>query len=148
MRSGVETSGFEGADKGLALIQDSFSNADLEKFFSKLGPVLIQQTQDRIDVEKKAPDGSPWKPWEPKYARRQARFPGREMLKSTGRMRASLVSQAARTSVIMRPDVSYAVYVNRVRRFIGFSKENRRQIAVLFRDQLRDILSTAMKEGK
>lgn len=44
------------------------SEARLAHIAERVGTMMENQTKQRIDVEKAAPDGTPWAPWSPRYA--------------------------------------------------------------------------------
>lgn len=121
-------------------IKSRVSNPSL--FTRKLGPVLRRQTQQRILVEKSDPQGVPWKPWSPSYAK--TRIPGRHSLLIDTRAMVNRIKWfQGPDSVEVGSAQPYAGHVNAARQFVGISAQNATEIEQLALGILEGILANA-----
>ena len=79
---------------------------DRDSLMASLAAEGEGQTRRRIDEEKTAPDGTPWAPWSPKYAK--TRGPENSLLVSEGNLLASIESFANGDSAGWGSNLIYA----------------------------------------
>lgn len=125
-------------------LDDAFKGEPMADLFSDLGKELEFQTKTRITREKTDPGGTAWTPWSSKYARRQAKRPGASLLINTRNLLGKIFSSSDRNSASVSAAVSYAKYVNGLRRFLGLSSRNRADLLFLARWRLRELVQKAM----
>lgn len=93
----------------------------------QLGRILVAQTQKRITDEKAAPDGTPWEPWSPEYAK--TRTGANSLLRDSDALLNSIRASVTKAGVSVDSDVPYAARQNTTRPFFGLSDENAEEIA-------------------
>ena len=80
--------------------------ADTEPLLEALGAELETQTRRRIEIERTAPDGTPWPEWSDAYAR--TRHGGHELLQAEGNLLDSIQSLAGADLVETGSNLVYA----------------------------------------
>ena len=79
---------------------------DNRPMFDSLGAELVSQAQKRIEEKGPAPDGVPWEPWKPKYAK--TRHANQSLLRGEGDLLASLMHAVGRDYVEAGSNLVYA----------------------------------------
>ncbi|MEM7607328.1 MAG: phage virion morphogenesis protein [Myxococcota bacterium] len=94
----------------------------LDELRPAVGRAVVQQTRERIAVEKSAPSGARWLRRRPSTLRRYGRIT--PTLERTGRLLRSITFRPTPTGVVVGSAVPYARRINRRRPFLGLSREN------------------------
>lgn len=81
--------GLQGIDR-LNAVLGRLAGVDSTRILSVLGGLVEQQTKDRIEVERKSPDGEAWPEWSPLYA--ATRHGNQDLLQSEGHLVDSIQS--------------------------------------------------------
>lgn len=149
----ISQEGFLRANRAL----ERFANFDRRRLLDAVGFEVENQTRQRIAEEKKTPEGKPWQPWTPKYAK--TRSAGQSLLQGGGDLLES-ITYAVDTEgefVDVGSNLVYAAIQDRggkpnmapgpaaipARTFLGVSEENRRGIAAV----ANDFLESAAREA-
>lgn len=85
---------------------DRLLNFDRAELLQGLGALLESQTKRRIEVEKAAPDGTPWPAWSPEYA--EQRPGGTSLLQSGNHLLQSVINRVEDESVLVGSPLVYA----------------------------------------
>jgi len=104
--------------------------------------LMRSQTQERIDTEKRAPDGTPWPQWSERYAR--TRKSHHSLLESSGDLLASIAEDSGSDWAEVGSNLVYAAAQDQgfednnlpAREFLGLSDENKREIHAEISDWL------------
>lgn len=105
-----------------------------------LAGVLEAQTKRRISDEKRAPDGTPWRPWSAAY--RKTRRAHHSLNVDTGNLLDDVFGEVAgATQVRVATSRSYAGAVQSFRPFMGLSSENEQELAQVALASLQELLA-------
>ncbi len=123
----------------------SLSADEFSAIMDGVSQLLEDQTKQRLDVEKRAPDGSPWVPWSPRYAaslkRPNRRYPGSLLVQSNALLQ-SVQGQGAGPEARVGVHVVYAAIQQfggrgiPARPYLGLSTENRSDIRAFVLDAI------------
>lgn len=117
---------------------------DLSPVMAEIGEYLAEQTKQRFD-QGIAPDGSPWAPLSPRYAKRKPKHKTEPLLLSEV-LRDTIRYQAGRQSVEVGTDRIYAATHQfgrgpiPARPFLGISHDDQTEILQILRDYISDAL--------
>lgn len=117
---------------------------DLSPLFGDIGEYLIESTQARFDVQQ-SPDGEPWLPLSPRYARRKPKNADR-ILVLDALMRDTLAYNAGPREMEFGTNRIYAATHQfgrgniPARPFLGISDDDENEILKLLRDYVADEL--------
>lgn len=136
----VDTSGLDAALKRINRL-----SATLEAkrhLYDVIGALVTSQTQERLQNEKTAPDGTPWKEWSASYA--ATRGPQHSLLINEGFLQTTIQHAAFSDHVIVGSNRIYAAvhqygYEPRkipARPYLGLSQENQREIVATLHDMI------------
>lgn len=125
---------------------DVLRNLDLAPMLDAVGTELSTQTKLRIEDEKAAPDGTPWKPWSDKYA--ATRRPQHSLLISDEYLLLSLKQLISGNELSYGSNMEYAAahqfgYEPQnlpARPYLGMNAENMTDIAEVIRIHLEAAL--------
>lgn len=128
------------------------SNVRIDELLEVVGSEAENQTRRRIQSEKTAPDGTPWKPWSERYKRSRRR--GKSLLSSTGDLLDSISSLVTAESVLVGANLKYAAVHQHgggaldptnpahgipARPYLGLSDENEADIRQVIEDYLTEL---------
>ena len=119
---------------------------DLTPANAQIGEYLLRRTRRRFDTEI-APDGTPWNPLAASTikAKRRRQETGRpyrtrarpeSILKDTFTLRDSITYQASRDKVAVGTNISYGIFNQANRPFLGLDDADRSEIVAIISDYL------------
>lgn len=125
----IKTTGLNKIDELIARLL----NPDFDPLLDAIGALGVSQTEQRIDQEKTAPDGSAWAALNPAYAKRKKKG---GILELEGDLRDSLAYRVSGQTVEVGTNLIYAATHQfgdesrgiPQREFLGLSPENEEQI--------------------
>lgn len=106
MSISVSVSGIEGLSRYERMLQNLSNPQHKSRLLNALGGLVESQTQRRIANEKRAPDGTPWKPWSSRYA--QSRHGNQGLLMGSGALLNSIEFQVESNQVRIGSPLAYA----------------------------------------
>jgi phage virion morphogenesis protein len=133
---------------------------DLHDLLDVIGAEVVDQTKLRIQEEKRAPDGTDWSPWSPRYAASQhggrashgphpgqlTAAGGHTILELDGFLLDSITSEVSGSDVLIGSNLEYAATHQfgrgpiPARPFLGLSDQNADDIENLVAEFLGDVL--------
>jgi phage virion morphogenesis protein len=123
----------------------------LQRVLQAAATEVESQTRRRISVEKTGPDGRPWAPWSPAYAK--TRHAGQGLLEGEGLLLASLTSLVEGDQARVGSNRVYAAIhqfggteVGKnipARPYLGLSPDNERELLAVVEDYLDSLLEAA-----
>ena len=119
---------------------------DLTPANNSIGEYLLRRTRRRFDNEL-SPDGTPWNPLaastiKAKRRRQETGSPYRtrarpeSILKDTFTLRDSITYKATRDSVAVGTNISYGIFNQNSRPFLGLDEQDRNEIVAIISDYL------------
>lgn len=128
-----------------------FTRLQMDDLGEQLGAEMESQVRRRIQVEKRAPDGSPWAPWSEGY--RRTRHGGHSLMRAKGGLLDTIQHVVSGNAVSVGSNLVYAAthQVGRggipARPFLGLSAENENDLEQVAADwldrQFRDFSQAA-----
>ena len=109
-------------DRKLNAVLDTLARQPSPDLVRAIGEEVVQQTRDRIEDEKRAPDGTPWQPWAPAYA--ATRGAQHSLLIDTEDLLSSIKTIQRGNAVQVGSALVYARRQDTARPFIGLSDQN------------------------
>jgi phage virion morphogenesis protein len=117
------------------------SSARFDKLADTIGTELDSQTKERIEDDKKAPDGTPWASWSSEYAK--TRHAGQSLLQGESHLLDSITHNVVDGSDVEHgSNLEYAA-VHQYGHDFGRRRIPARPYLGLSRDNERDILAVA-----
>lgn len=109
-------------DRKLNAVLDVLAKQPVPDLMRAIGAEVQQQTRDRIEDEKRAPDGTPWQPWSKAYA--ATRGAQHSLLIDTEDLLGSIKTIQRGNAVQVGSALVYARKQDAARGFIGLSEDN------------------------
>lgn len=114
-----------GLDQAARMIDELAGLPRSTDFWESIGELLVDQARARIEVQKADPDGVPWRPWDPNYAR--GRVAG-SLLFDSGELLRSIESYPDRDLIEVGPDVLHGIAHQKTRPFLGLGDHGRDEL--------------------
>ena len=108
-----------------------------------IGSEVASQTKRRIESERTSPEGKPWAPWSPDYAR--TRHAGHNLLQDEGHLYQTMQHVVQGDTVLTGSNRDYAVWNQASRPFLGLSPENIDDVNHLINLWLDDQVTGALR---
>lgn len=124
----------------------ALASADLHDLLDAIGTELVDVTVERFTT-KTAPNGAPWRPWSPRYAR--TRHAGHSLLVSDSHLIRSIQQLVSGGTVAVGSNLVYAAAhqfgTPRIpaRPYLGLSEDDRQRIEDIAVQFLDDVLGGA-----
>ena len=115
--------------EGLARQLREFLSYDIRVAQRRVADTIKGQVERRIATEKRDPNGLPWAPWSPGYAR--TRGSQHSLLVDTGDLLDSFVVVSEGSEVHMGTEIEYAPKNDKERPFMGLSTDNKSELTAM-----------------
>lgn len=104
----------------------------------EIAGILESAVKRRLADEKEDPEGKPWKPWSPEYAK--TRKAHHSLLINTGSLRDDIASEVSgATQLTVFTVREYGGYVQATRPYMGASKDNLAEVEQAAIDYMQDL---------
>ncbi|MFW6087001.1 MAG: phage virion morphogenesis protein [Myxococcota bacterium] len=118
------------------------SQTRFQDLMDAIGTEVESQTRRRIDEEKEDPEGTPWRPWSPEYAK--TRGAHHSLLVNERHLMDSITHNVLGTELEVGSSLVYAGVHQKSRPYLGLSGENEADVLAVVDDFMR---SRMRREG-